>query len=402
MTPTSEARRPTPNSLFVGPWWTLVAALLLDVGGMLPVMLVGALAPDLIAQLNLTTSNIAVIVASFFAFGAITAMTLGSRLDHFGVQRVCLVTGSMSVVLLILIGLFARNTVGFVIATALSGATLAMTMPASNAVMVHAAPVARRALAISIKQSGVALALLVSGLLFPIVRGHLPWQSAFFSVTIIGVIGVLLLARQHIVAPPRSQSGTRLKVRRSVIWIGVAVGLASIIPGALTGFASLTLVTTGVSAAAVAVLFAGANVLGIGVRILSGWAADRSMINVGYSVAALMILGAVGALMLATPVELLASAGIIAAFAFGWGWTGLTYFLIVMNREGDAGSVSAVAQSGGMSGTAAGPILMGISISLVGIYGAWIVVSVIGVGAGLLVVFMTRRTQRSQGVAVDD
>lgn len=383
-----------------GPWWTLTAVLLIDVSGMLPVMLVGSLAPDLIGQMGLSTTSIAVIVASFFVCGSITALTLGSRLDRFGVKRVCVIGAAVSIVVLVGIGLFARSTIVFVIALAIAGGALALTMPASNAVIVHASPVKKRALAISIKQSGVALALLVSGLLLPFVSGQRPWQLAFYIVTLIGVLGLILLARQNIVVPPRNLGSSITQVRRSVIWIGVSVMLASILPGALTGFASLTLVTTGVSVSVIAMLFALGNILGIGVRIISGWAADRLLINVGMSVGALMIFGGIGAVLISTPNKILASVGVVVAFALGWGWTGLTYFLVVMNRESDAGSVSAIAQSGGMAGTATGPLVMGLSISLLGLHGAWIVVAAIGVVTGMFVVWMTHKTQRdAQGIA---
>jgi cyanate permease len=162
------------------------------------------------------------------------------------------------------------------------------------------------------------------------------------------------------------QGGSR-SARREVLRVGLSVGLASLLPGALTGFAVLTLRDGGLAAPVAGGVVIAATVLGIVVRLSAGVWADRVGSD-GYS-----------------PVVFLMAAGALLAYGFGWGWSGLTYFLVVRGPAEHAGSTSSVIQAGGMAGSATGPLVMGLLLHVTGYAVAWACVAA-ATGLGVLIV----------------
>jgi MFS family permease len=144
-------------------------------------------------------------------------------------------------------------------------------------------------------------------------------------------------------------------------------------------------VGAGMGQASAGLVFALANVAGIAVRLVAGWLADRTGTDGYRPVAAFMILGGLAATFLATTNLAAMVVGAVVAFALGWGWTGLVYFMAVRIESGNPGSSSAVMQTGGMLGSGMGPAIVGVTTHVFGLPTAWVVVSVATVLGGLVV-----------------
>ena len=94
--------------------------------------------------------------------------------------------------------------------------------------------------------------------------------------------------------------------------------------------------------------------------------------------------GAVGALGLTSDRAAGAVAGALVAFALGWGWSGLAFALVLVASGERPGSTGAALQSGGMLGSALGPLLMAGAVRASGLTAGWAMVAAAMVIAGLL------------------
>jgi hypothetical protein len=107
-------------------------------------------------------------------------------------------------------------------------------------------------------------------------------------------------------------------------------------------------------------------------------------------VTAMMVGGGAGAFMMATGRETWMVVGTLIAFGIGWGWSGLTYALVLVSHTANPGSTGAVIQAGGMAGSASGPLLMAATVSAFGLSAGWIVAGLAIIAAGLLVAVKPR------------
>ncbi|GAC1574537.1 MAG: hypothetical protein NVS3B24_01810 [Candidatus Dormibacteria bacterium] len=379
---------------------SVLAAVCMDAGGIMPIGLLGALAVQIRADLGLSVTVILGAVSVFFLSGAGVAAVAGPEIDRWGWRRSARASAWLTTASLLFIGTFVHSWWGLVPALAVGGAGLAVTMPSTNVLLFRAVSRPHLAMAISTKQSAVPAALILAGAAVPAVALTIGWRWAFIGAAGLPFLGLLLAPR--VLDPSRATTASRASGRaaqRRVARVGLSVLLASLLPGALTGSCVITLVAAGMAPATAGLLFAGANVTGITVRLIAGWIADRSGTDGYRAVAAFMIVGGVGAALLATTSLALLAVATLIAFAFGWGWPGLIYFMAVRTESGSPGSSSAVMQTGGMLGSGLGLILVGLVHHFLGLESAWLTVAAATVGGGIVVAYARRRVSRDAASA---
>jgi MFS family permease len=359
----------------------IVGAVLLDTAGILPVGLVGALAAPIGEDLNLTTGRLAAVVTGFFLVGSGTALLFGGRIDRVGPRRAAGLAGAVTVLGMLAVVLLVHHWLMLLAVICLCGAAFSITMPATNALLRAQIRPGRLATMVSVKQCAVPAALLLAGVAVAAVPD---WRWAFLGGLAVPAAGWWALPPIQAAPGAVAQKGSR-SARRAVIPIGLSVGLASLLPGALTGFAVLTLRGGGLTALQAGAAVVAANVLGIAVRLAAGLWADRVSSDGYRPVAFLMAAGGIGALLLGVGSPPLLVVGALLAYGFGWGWSGLTYFLVVRGPAEHAGSTSSVIQAGGMAGSATGPLAMGLLLHATGYAVAWACVAA-ATGLGALVV----------------
>lgn len=371
---------------------TLVAVMAMDVGGMLPVALSGALAGEISTDLAITPTRLAMVISSFFLTGSVTAMLVGAEIDRIGPHRTAALSSLGTVASVGLVALASSSAWSLTLALVVAGGSLSLTMPATNAILAHEIAAGRRAVAISAKQSAVPLALMLSGLALPAVSSDIGWRWIFVGAALFPLSGLLLLPRGPTVrdSSPRSAGWS---AQRRVLPVGVSVLLASLLPGGATAFLALSLTEAGMTASMAAAMLVAGNSLGIVVRLVSGYWADRSGSDGRVMVAGMMLMGAVGAALLMSDDLVSMGIGSILALGLGWGWTGLTHFMVVRARPANAGAASAVVQSAGMLGSASGPLLMGAALPYLGLQRSWVVLATLTFVAGLLVAGSPRLRQ---------
>jgi hypothetical protein len=174
--------------------------------------------------------------------------------------------------------------------------------------------------------------------------------------------------------------------QRRVLRIGLAAGLASLLPGALTGFGVIALVEAGYAPSSAGVLFAVANALGVLGRAASGFVAEWPRVDTYLLLAGILVVGGVAAALLTVPVAAVTLTGLMLGLSIGSSWPGLMFHLVVRGETANAGSSASVVQTGAMLGSTVGPGLMGALEGSLGLGVAWAIIGALGVvGAGVVV-----------------
>lgn len=282
----------------------------------------GALAPTLRTSLHLTTAEVG-LIAGLVSLGALTAsVPAGHVTDRIGAGR-SLTLALLGVTAGVIIAVLAPGRWVFLGGAFVAGLGYGAVNPATNVLSTALVPRRRRALFLSVKQTGVTLGGLAAGLALPRMAQWLGWRSALMlaiAVLLCGVAMGLWAARREAAgwfdskrgAPAGRSASTTLALPRiaptalfGFVMSGVQFSLAAYLTVYLVDAHGFSKTTAGT---ALSVAFASACVG----RIAWGWLSDRWFGSHATTLA--LIAGA--------------SAAAIAALASGIG--GLSLWLIVV------------------------------------------------------------------------
>jgi len=264
-----------------------------------------------------------------------------------------------------------------------AGCAFAITLPATNAVLRAVVSPNRTILAVCVKQAAIPLALVLASVAAPLCGRRV----AFVAAVGLSIVALVAFAWVTARTAGHDRSGEEESDvgRPRVARYAVATMLASLLPGALIGYAALSLSQAGLGSGAVAGILLLGNLGGIATRVLTGWLAERSALRSWWTVSLMMLAGGLGTLGLASHQRGVAVAGCLVAFVLGWGWSGLTFALILVSSGGHPGSSGALLQAGGMVGSAAGPVVMALAVRAGGMGFGWSVMAAAIAAAGMLV-----------------
>jgi len=270
---------------------------------MLPLFLLGALGPYLVAEFGIATPLLGVLVSVGFAVAALLSLTAGPVVAGVGARRGLVGLFVLSAVALAVFAAAPAYGV-LVLAVALSGVPQALANPATNQLIATHVPAERRGGVTGWKQSGVQFGAFLAGLPLAALAGAANWRVAVGvaagTALVAGFLVLTLPADATPLSKPRWKAirPTRDAVRLGGFSVLLGSGISAVNTYvALFGARQLAL-PAGVASALVAVL----GVAGIGGRI--GWsrvaarsAAPGSLLPplaVGAAVAALALVAAAG------------------------------------------------------------------------------------------------------------
>ena len=361
----------------------MFAAVLLDCSGILAMGVVATFALSIVREVGRGDSFAGHLATVFFVAGSLTALTLGRRIDRFGARRSALLAGSATSFVALPLLAVADGPVLMLAACGVAGCAFAITLPATNAVLREVISPDRTILAVCIKQAAIPLALVLASVAAPLCGRRVAFVAAdgLSMVALVAFAWVTARTAGH----DRSDEGESDVRRPRVARYAVATMLASLLAGALIGYAALSLSQAGLGSGAVAGILLFGNLGGIATRVLTGWLAERSALRSWWTVSLMMLAGGLGTLGLASHQPGVAVVGCLVAFVLGWGWSGLTFALILVSSGGHPGSSGALLQAGGMVGSAAGPVVMALAVRAGGMGFGWCVMAAAIAAAGLLV-----------------
>jgi MFS family permease len=362
-----------------------IGAVTTTTASVLPVFLTGALTVQISAELGFDPAGLGLVVALYFGISAAASLPCGWLVERYGAgvtSRVAVfgVACAMSA-----IAAFARSFPALVVMLLCCAWCNVLGQLSSNMTLARHVPATHLGLSFGIKQAAIPIATLLSGAAVPAIALTIGWRWAYVIAAWLAVGALFLVPRET----GRWERGSAVPGERAtgaLSVIGLAAGLGA---GAATGlgiFLVAAAVDRGIDAGLAGLTLTMGSVVGLTLRLVNGWLADRRSGGHVAVVAGSLMLGAVGLVLLAVPGAPALVAGTVLAFGFGWSWPGLLQFAVVrMHPEAPAAATSIV-QVGVYGGGFVGPIAFGFIATHASFQVAWLAGAVAMLLAGLLMV----------------
>lgn len=390
----SGGQADVPHSLTKLLFWSVG----LDLLAVLPVGLAGALGVLASRDIGASPALGGLMVSAYFFAGAACALFTGALVDRMG-WRLAAALGLLMLVGGLVAPALRGSSVTLVISAMVAGAGAALVQPATSALISHTVVSRRRALAINVKMAAAPGALLVAGLSIPVLAQFVGWRTTFLAAALGPCIALCFI---WTVSDARASAGRTAALQepdgpvsqRSLWVVGMSVFLGAMVPGTLIAFMVPALVDAGYSPVTAGVVLAVLSVLTVLGRVVVGLCAHLRLLSSFRAVAVLMLLGGGGAASMLWPHPAALLLGGTLAFSMGFAWMGQAFALAVKMFPSRPGAASAIIQSGGMGGSAAGPLLGVSAAGQFGLSAAWLFAAVTSVCGALLMFLRAPRVQQ--------
>jgi MFS family permease len=364
--------------------WFLLGVLTASYGaGAFGMLGISPLSPSLVEGFALSGLEVALIVPSIYLGGLFFSLPGGQLADRFGV-RTSLLGGLAIAAVGLLAGAWAPVFPIFLACLFVAGIGWSVVNPALGRAIIDLFPVSERGVAMGIKQMGLTLGGVASGLVLPFVATSLGLRAAVATCAAVVALPVVLTGRALRRLDHRARTETASgnlgsvpwsRLRRPGLLVFFAAGLAlGMVQAAVLSYLPLYAVQAlGFDAIQAGLLVACSQAGGAVSRLALGAASDRWL--TGQRSAWLALTSLVGALIFAVyaarPVST-AGAAAVLAFASGvgaYGWVGI--FFVVSAEVGGrdaAGLLSGLAFAAIVVGLLVGPATFGLLLVRSGSY----------------------------------
>ena len=361
----------------------------------LPAFLTGGLAVQVRGDMGFGEAALGLAVAVFFVASSVLSALMGRIVERIGAHRGMRLAAAGSAAALLGVALLARSWGGLVACLLLGGLANAISHPATHLYLAREVPAGRQGLSFGIKQSAIPAATLLAGLAVPAVALTFGWRWAFAGGAALALAVALVAPAGE--APVKSGARQRLKEARagdvraaSLVLLALGIGLGSAAATPLGAFIVESSVAAGIREGHAGLLLALGSAVGIVVRVSLGHFADGMSGGRLRLVAAMLGVGVVGFVLLATGAAGLLVIGTLLAFGAGWGWPGLFNFAVVRSNPGAPAAATGITQTGASGGAALGPLLFGVVVEASSYGVAWLACGAMALAA-LVAILLGRR-----------
>ena len=342
--------------------------------GGLPVYLTGALAVQMTRDLSFGIAALGTALAIPRTASAATSTLLGRLADRLGATWSLRIAVVLSASSMMGVALTADSWVSLVGWLSAAGISTTLGQPAANRLLSRSIASRHQGIAFGIKQSAPPAASMLAGLSVPLIAQTIGWRWAY------GLAGLLTLAllpvigrRQSPRPGRRTEHGKtgRLADRKAMLLVTFGLGLSSAATAAIAAFYVDSAVQAGSRIQMAGILLAVASAVTMGVRVVSGAAADRlAKLDLRFT-AFLLVVGVVGLLLLATGSPSVMSIGVVLALAGTWGGNAVFWYSVIRAFSATPGRISGVVATGGLTGGIFSVALFGLVVERVGYGPAW-------------------------------
>lgn len=351
----------------------------------LPVFLTGALSVQIAAELGFSPAGLGLVVALYFGTSALFALPGGWLVERLGARHTSRIAVVGAAALMLAVAVGARSYTALLSILLASSWCNVMGQLASNLTLARSVPAHRLGLSFGVKQAAIPLATLLAGAAVPAVALTVGWRWAFVigaGLALLALIG----APRGDVAHVRAHRAPGERATAALAVLGVASGLASATATALGIFLVASAVDRGIDPGLAGLVLAMGSVVGLSVRLLHGWLADRRDGGHIAVVAGSLALGAGGFALLAVPGTPALVIGTILAFGLGWAWPGLLQFAVVRLNPSAPAAATSIVQVGVYAGGFGGPIGFGYLATQASFPAAWLGAATTMIVAAVLMV----------------
>ena len=350
----------------------LVAAM---AAGALVQFLIGALAPFIAEDLDLSRAAVGALTSALFASAALLSPVAGPLVDRLG---------STTMLLVLFAGVVASAAgmavavalPGLLVAVALGGVGLAVMNPVTNLLIARRVPAGRQGTLTGLKQAGVFVGSAAVGLLVPAAAAQVGWRAVLAVVALIlvavGVAATLAASgRRPAVRPPARAPALPPPAEVRLGWLTAYALTMGAAVSAFGAFLVLYAVdAVGLSAARAGAVLGLGSVVGVAARIAWGRAAER-VASIAAALALLAGLSAVaqGLIWAAPAWPALLWVGTVLYGASATAWNAVTMLAVIRGvPAGRTGQASGTVQAGFFVGFIAAPVAFGALVDATGGY----------------------------------
>jgi MFS family permease len=364
----------------------VLLAVAVATAGVLPAFLTGGLAVQIRSEMDFGSAALGLAVAVFFVTASLASVVMGRVVERIGSHRAMRVSATGSAVALLGVALFAGSWTGLAACLVLGGLANALAHPATHLSLAREVPANRQGLSFGIKQAAIPAATLLAGLAVPIIAVTLGWRWAFAG-------GAALALGISLFVPAETLGGVR-KVKEvragdvptaPLVLLALGIGLGSAAATPLGAFVVESSVASGLRVGTAGLLLALGSAVGIVVRVVFGHLADGMGGGRLRLVCAMLGVGVVGFLLLASGSAGLIVPGTLLAFGAGWGWPGLFNFAVVKTNPNAPAAATGITQTGASGGAALGPLVFGLVVEAASYDAAWLLCGAIALVALLAI-----------------
>lgn len=353
------------------------------VSGALPAFLTGGLSVQVRDDLGFSAALLGLAVAVYFGVSAAGSAYMGRSAIRIGLDRSVSIAAAGSAGAM-LVAAAAPGYAVLVAAMAFAGVANALAQPAANGLLIRDVPESWRALSFGIKQSAVPMATLLGGLAVPVVALTVGWRWAYVLAAAGALVVAFFAGRQwsrtvDVKGRAAAANGRALEYAPLLV-LGASAALGAAAASTLGTFVTASAVDLGTSEATAGLLLAMGSVVGITMRLASGWHSDRSVRDPLTLVIVLLAGGTTGYALMAGGAVPLFVPGVVLAFGLGWSWPAMFHFAVSRRYGAAAAAATGVTQSGVYVGGVVGPVTFGLIVEGASYSAAW---AVAGVSCGL-------------------
>lgn len=338
----------------------------------LPVFLTGALSVQLTSELGFDSSGLGLAVALYFGVSALFSLPVGMLVERVGSRVTSRIAVVGAAVLMAALALGARNYASLVVLLLCGAWCNVMGQLSSNLTLARSVPEHRLGLSFGVKQAAIPTATLLAGAAVPGIALTVGWRWAYAIGAVLALAAWTLTPKAN-AGPPPSKPAKGQRATAALGVIGAASGLAAGTATALGIFLVASAVDRGVAPGLAGLVLTMGSVVGLSMRMLHGWLADRRDGQHIAFVSGSLALGAAGFGLLAVPGAPALIVGTILAFGLGWAWPGLLQFAVVRLNPSAPAAATSIVQVGVYAGGFAGPIVFGTLAAHVSFPTAWTV-----------------------------
>lgn len=379
----------------LGPW-QLFGVFGCVLTAVLPAFMIGSLAIHIGNDLNFAETSVGIAIGAYFATAAIGSSLLGRMGDRLGSSRTLRIAGLSSSACLLALALGAHSLGTLIAISAFGGFAMAAVQPAANATIASAFTTNRQGIGLGVKQLGVPLSTLVSGLAVPLVAITVGWRWSFAGAAVFGLCAAFLVPwgpRASTAEATSTRTGRSVAERSlslGLVTIGLAFASAS--ASSLGAFGIQAGRHAGLSAGTAGYIAAIGSLGAIGMYLLAGWYADCRPGRELMMIPVMLLTGATVMLVLASTEGVYSFVIIVpVAIAIGWGWPGLVNLVVVRIRPEARGSATGSTQRGAYIGAVLGPPLFGFIAETRSYGAAWLANAMLMFIAGCLFTWLRAR-----------
>jgi MFS family permease len=366
----------------------------------------GVLGPMIRDEFAISRFQLGLLTTGFFLVGGPLSLAAGRATDRYGARRVMMI--AFAVAGGTIVGMAAAPSLPWMLAgAAAAGLALATGNPVTNKLVADHLPPGGRGLMMGSKQAGVQVGAFLAGALLAPIAGQIGWRVAFgwsAAVPLLGLLAALLVIPRAAGAEAgRAPEGIPDdgSLPAGVRWLAAYAFLMGSGVAAINAYLPLYLVERGGASHELAgAVAATIGVVGIGSRIVLGWASERMPT---FSLPLLLLgVGAVLAVAMVAAVERTGlwiawpAAVLFGASAVTWNAVGM---LAVITASGSrlAGRASGVVTAGFYLGFVGSPMVFGLLVDAAHDYlPAWLLVMAV-FAATVAVVLGWRRAAPAGG-----